>query len=453
MISRNCLIISDLDWVTKAIENLLLKEGFNVYTAKDGSSGITIAKKIPIQLVITGMVMPGLKGDEIIREIKNIDKETVVWVMTEEKNFNLDFVIEAMKLGADDYFVVFKDLPMDKMRKSLVNFIEKMELKRRNEELLKMVESKETEDEIQGNCEKIRGVLSIINKVAPTDVPVLITGESGTGKELAAKAIWKKSNRKDKIFIPINCGAIPENLLESELFGHEKGAFTGAYASKVGKLELANGGTIFLDEIGDMPFKLQVKLLRFLQEGEIERIGGSKPIRLDVRIISATNKNLEEEVKKGNFREDLFYRLNVIHIDMPPLRERGNDIILLANFFLKNLSKKEGKNIKGFSPLALSRMKEYKWPGNIRELKHKIHRAIILSSGELITAEDLGFYTSENRITLQEAKKQFEMNFIMDALMMAHGNISKAARSLGIARQQLQRYIKKYGINVEAYKK
>ncbi len=453
MISRNCLIISDLDWVTKAIENLLLKEGFNVYTAKDGSSGITIAKKIPIQLVITGMVMPGLKGDEIIREIKNIDKETVVWVMTEEKNFNLDFVIEAMKLGADDYFVVFKDLPMDKMKKSLMNFIEKMELKRKNEELLKMVESKEAEDEIQGNCEKIRGVLSIIDKVAPTDVPVLITGESGTGKELAAKAIWKKSNRKDKIFIPINCGAIPENLLESELFGHEKGAFTGAYASKVGKLELANGGTIFLDEIGDMPFKLQVKLLRFLQEGEIERIGGSKPIKLDVRIISATNKNLEEEVKKGNFREDLFYRLNVIHIDMPPLRERGNDIILLANFFLKNLSKKEGKNIKGFSPLALSRMKEYKWPGNIRELKHKIHRAIILSSGELITAEDLGFYSSENRITLQEAKKQFEMNFIMDALMMAHGNISKAARSLGIARQQLQRYIKKYGINVEAYKK
>ncbi len=452
MINRNCLIISDLDWVTRAIEELLLKEGFNVYTAKDGSSGITIAKKIPIQLVITGMVMPGLKGDEIIKGIKGVDKETVVWVITEEKNFNLDFVIEAMKLGADDYFVVFKDLPMDKMRKSLQSFIERLELKRRNEELQKMVESKETEDEIQGNCDKLRSVISIINKVAPTDVPVLITGESGTGKELAAKAIWRKSNRRDKIFIPINCGAIPENLLESELFGHEKGAFTGAYASKVGKLELANGGTIFLDEIGDMPLKLQVKLLRFLQEGEIERTGGSKTIRLDVRVISATNKDLEEEVKRGNFREDLFYRLNVIHINMPPLRERGNDILVLANFFLRTLAQKEGRYLKGFSPLALSRMKEYKWPGNIRELKHKIHRAIILSSGEYITAEDLGFYSSENRLTLKEARKQFEMNFIMDALMMSKGNISKAARSLGIARQQLQRYIKKYGINVEAYK-
>lgn len=452
MINRNCLIISDLDWVTKAIEELLLKESFNVYTAKDGSSGITIAKKIPIQLVITGMIMPGLKGDEIIKGIKGIDKDTVVWVITEEKNFDLDFVIEAMKLGADDYFVVFKDLPMDKMRKSLQSFIERMELKRRNEELQKMVESKESEDEIQGNCDKLRSVVSIIRKVAPTDVSVLVTGESGTGKELAAKAIWKNSNRRDKIFIPINCGAIPENLLESELFGHEKGAFTGAYASKVGKLELANGGTIFLDEIGDMPHKLQVKLLRFLQEGEIERIGGSKPIRLDVRVISATNKDLEEEVKEGNFREDLFYRLNVIHINMPPLRERGNDILLLANFFLRTLAQKEGRIMKGFSPLALSRMKEYKWPGNIRELKHKIHRAIILSSGEYITAEDLGFFSSENRLTLKEAKKQFEMNFIMDALMMSKGNISKAARSLGIARQQLQRYIKKYGINVEAYK-
>jgi DNA-binding NtrC family response regulator len=450
--TTNALIITDQDDVTAKISELLSRETIHVHTANNGRAGIQIAGTVPIHLLITGMVMPGMQGNEIIREIKAIDERTAVWVITEERNFNLDFVVQAMKLGADDYFVVFEELPLDKLHKSLQAFKEKIHLIEENQRLLRQVQSGEQRDTLLGNCEQIRLLMSLVQKVAPTDAPVLITGESGTGKEVVARTLWELSDRRDRPYVPLNCGAIPETLLESELYGHEKGAFTGAHSLKIGKLESARGGTVFLDEIGEMPLSLQVKLLRFLQEGEIQRVGGTRTIRLDVRVLSATSKDLDEEIAQGRFREDLYYRLNVIHLHLPPLRERGPDVQLLANFFLSQFTRKEKRPVSGFSQLALTRMQEYPWPGNIRELKHKIHRAVILAGGPVITAEDLGFVEAQHRLPLQEAKNQFELRFISDALITCGGNISRASQALGIARQQLQRYVKKHGINPGAYR-
>jgi len=451
--ATNALIISDRDEVTEALGELLSGEGFDVHTANNGRSGIGIAASVPVQLLITGMVMPGLQGHEIIQEIKKIDERTVVWVLTEEKNFNLDFVVQAMKLGADDYFVIFRELPLDKIRKSLQALRERIRLIQENQRLMAQVLSGEIRETLLGNCEQTRTVAALIQKVAPTDVPVMLTGESGTGKEVVAKCIWEQSDRRNQPLIALNCGAIPESLLESELFGHEKGAFTGAHTTKIGKLESAHRGTIFLDEIGEMPPNLQVKILRFLQEGEIQRLGGNRTIRLDVRIISATNTRLEEEIARGRFREDLFYRLNVIHIHLAPLRERGGDVVLLANHFLRVLCQKEKKEILGFSPLTLARMAEYGWPGNVRELKHKIHRAVILAGGPVITAEDLGLEDAPSRLPLQEAKDQFELRYITDALIGCKGNLSQAAKVLGIARQQLQRYVRKHGLSPGSFRR
>ena len=450
--TTNALIIADQEDVTAKIAALLSGEGIAVHTANNGRSGIQIAATVPVHLLITGMVMPGMQGNEIIREIKAIDERTAVWVITEERNFNLDFVVQAMKLGADDYFVIFEELPLDKLRKSLQAFQEKTRLVRENQRLHQQVQSGELRDTLMGHCEPIRVLRSLVQKVAPTAAPVLITGESGTGKEVIARMIWELSDRRDEPYVPLNCGAIPETLLESELYGHEKGSFTGAHSTRIGKLESAAGGTVFLDEIGEMPLGLQVKLLRFLQEGEIQRVGGTRTIRLDVRLISATNTVLDEEIAAGRFREDLFYRLNVIHLHLPPLRERGTDVLLLANFFLTQFTRKEKREIAGFSQLALTRMQEYPWPGNIRELKHKVHRAVILAGGPAITAEDLGFAEPQHRLPLQEAKDQFELRYITDALITCGGNISRAAAALGVARQQLQRYVRKHGLNPGAYK-
>jgi DNA-binding NtrC family response regulator len=449
----NVLIISDHDEVTASVAALLAEEGFpSVFTAPDGRTGIQLARRNPVHLLITGMVMPGLQGNEIIREIKKIHEQLAVWVITEERNFDLDFVIQAMKLGADDYFVIFRDLPLEKMRRSMQSLRERLQLVAENQRLLAQVSAAGSEDTLLGNCEAIRSISSLIQKVAPTDAPVLITGESGTGKEVVAKTLWRLSDRRNKPYVPINCGAIPENLLESELYGHEKGAFTGAHATKVGKLETAHQGTIFLDEIGEMPLNLQVKLLRFAQEGELQRVGGSRTIRVDARILSATNTDLAAEIERGRFREDLYYRLNVIQIHMPPLRERGSDVLVLANFFLQSLSRKENRPIAGFSPLALNRLQEYDWPGNIRELKHKIHRAVILAAGRVITVEDLGFTERHDRLPLQQAKDQYELRYITEALTAAGGNLSRAARTLGIARQQLQRYVRKHALDPREFR-
>lgn len=297
----------------------------------------------------------------------------------------------------------------------------------------------------------MKKVFDLVRVAAEYDYPVLITGKTGTGKEMAAKAIHRLSKRAHKPFVTINCGAIPENLLESELFGYEKGAFTGALTRKIGKFEQANHGTIFLDEIGELPLSLQVKLLRFLQESTIERLGGTQTIPLNVRIISATNLDLEEGVKKGIFREDLFYRLNVIHLTLPDLKKRSNDVLLIAQHFLAEESQRIGRRPPSFSTDALNAMIEYEWPGNVRELQNRIRRALATTTGKIITSVDLGFKEpSQNEgqriTTLKEAREKIEKDVIQRALALSGHNISHAARLLAISRPTLHDLLKKHGI-------
>jgi two-component system NtrC family response regulator len=289
----------------------------------------------------------------------------------------------------------------------------------------------------------------MVRKVARSDAPVLVTGESGTGKELTARAIHDLSARADGPFVPINCGAIPENLLESELFGHEKGAFTGAHSQRPGQLETAHGGTLFLDEIGELSLALQVKLLRFLQDGQIQRVGGRQLINVNARIVAATNADLEEALRNGTFREDLYYRLAVVVVKLPPLRDRGEDVPLLAQAFLQRYADESGRRVKGFAPDAMRALKEYSWPGNVRELENRIRRAVIMTDGSRITLADLGLdrsYARYTAMTLREARETLERDLVEAALSRNRGNMSRAADELGISRPTLYELLDKLGI-------
>ena len=318
-------------------------------------------------------------------------------------------------------------------------------------------------------CAPMLDIFNTVKRVAPTDASVLIMGESGTGKELIAKAIHRKSPRRDGPFIPINCGAIPENLLESELFGHEKGSFTGAHVTRPGKFELADGGTIFLDEIGELTQPLQVKILRFLQDQVIERVGGREPIQVDARIIAATNRDLEEMLSTKEFREDLFYRINTIRLDLPPLRERGEDILLLAMHFLNLYNREYSKNIRGFSNAAHGTLAAYPWPGNVRELENRIKRAVIMATGKLIQPEDLdlpyddelgggvkragnGGLSMQPGTTLKQAREETERRLVAGALLRSRGNISAAAKELDVSRPTLHDLMKKLDIDPGDFK-
>ena len=298
----------------------------------------------------------------------------------------------------------------------------------------------------------MQDVFTNIRKVATTDEPVLIMGESGTGKELVARAIHHLSLRQTRNFIPINCGAIPENLIESELFGHEKGSFTGAHVQRKGRFEMAEGGTLFLDEIGELPLNLQVKLLRFLQERIIERVGGREQIDVDTRVIAATNRDLKEAMKSGKFREDLYFRLGVIMIVLPPLREREEDVLLLAKAFLERYAEENKKRIKGFTDLAIDAIEQYVWPGNVRELENRIKRAVIMADGKKITPEDMEIGSAANkreRIGLKEAREAVEKEYILKALARNNGNVTKAATELGLSRPTLYDLMEKFGIPKE----
>jgi transcriptional regulator with GAF, ATPase, and Fis domain len=333
------------------------------------------------------------------------------------------------------------------------------QLEQENQSLQKMLEAK---GELLGQCPGMERVFAMIRRVAGSEVSVLVLGESGTGKTLVARAIHDLSLRKDKPFIVIDCGAIPENLLESELFGYEKGAFTGAYARKLGKFELANGGTVFLDEIGELPGPLQIKLLRVLQEGELEHIGGREVIKTDVRVVTATNRVLEHDVEQGRFRKDLYYRLNVITITLPSLRERGDDILMLASVFLERFAAKHKKRITSFDAAAKSALLSYQWPGNVRELEHKVERAVIMCDGARVDAGHLelapgpgepGPTCAPSPGRLKDAKSEIERNLLAQALSACQGDITATAKQLGIARQQIYRMMKKYKVSYEPPKK
>ena len=443
------LIIDDDEQIRKQIQWYLSDE-FDVYSVGDRLGAIEIFEKEKPQVVLLDLGLPphprdAVEGLQALDEMLSLDSMAKIIVVSgnsERKN-----ALAAVDKGAYDIFP--KPVDLDELKIVLRRVCRRVDLENENIRERNLA-SESFFGEIVGASPPMQAILKAIRKVASTDVPVLITGESGTGKELISNAIHKASGRKDGPFIAINCGAIPETLLESELFGHEKGSFTGAAVQRRGRLEYSNGGTLFLDEIGDLAHDLQVKLLRFLQEKVIERIGGRQPIQVDGRVIAATNRNLEEAVHAGVFREDLYFRLAVMKIHLPPLRERGDDVILLAEHMLAEYSKELKIPGKRFSKGALDAIRKYDWPGNIREMQNSVKRAIVLVSGNSIKAEDLELNAINSQasrlVSLKDARGATEREMLADALRKNNGNISKTAKSLGISRPTLYDLIARHGL-------
>ncbi|MBN2009290.1 PEP-CTERM-box response regulator transcription factor [candidate division KSB1 bacterium] len=447
------LIVDDEEGIRTQIKWALANE-YQVITASNIDEAISSFENSFPHLVTLDISLTengDREGLEILEKIMKMRPKTKVIMITghDEK----EMALKAIQLGAFDFYQ--KPIEIDELKVIIKRALYIQTLEKENEHLNAQVRNEKGFADIIGDCAQMNAVYDVMRKVLSTDVPVLIYGESGTGKELVARAIHYQSYRKNKAFIPINCGAIPENLLESELFGHEKGSFTGAYYKKEGKFELADQGTAFLDEIGELSPTLQVKLLRFLQEKEIERVGGKQPLTVDVRIVAATNKDLEKEIKTGNFRTDLYYRLGVITIKLPPLRERGDDIILLASNFLNKYAKEYNKNSLYFEALAQKRMLEYAWPGNVRELENRIKRAAIMTQSNFVSCEDLGLdeNASAKRETLVEIVDDVQKQYIIKALSKTNGNISKAARELGISRVTMYDLMNKLKVEVNKYRK
>ncbi|MGB9734906.1 MAG: sigma-54-dependent transcriptional regulator [bacterium] len=447
------LIVDDEENIRFTISNILSTNGYSVNAVSNGEDALLELKKHPYDFVLCDIKMPKMDGMELLR-ILQMNKIPTTMIMMSAYG-NIDSAIEAIKAGAYDY--IPKPFKPDELILTIKKAEERLKLYRENTILKQAVARDYDFKAIVGKSEKILNVLNEIKKVANLKTTVLITGESGTGKELVAKAIHYNSDRKERPFISINCGAIPEHLLESELFGYVKGAFTGAYTNKPGLFEVADGGSLFLDEIGEMPLNLQVKLLRAIEQSQIFRIGDTKSINIDVRFIAATSKELSDEVKKGTFRDDLFYRLNVFNIKLPPLRERQEDIPLLANFFLKKNNAKFSKNIKGFEDAVIDMFLKYKWYGNVRELENVVERACILAEGEFITAEVIPdtIKSKSNTIltgvldtgfSIKQAQRKLEMDLIQKALKETNGNKTKAAQLLEISLRALMYKLKEYNI-------
>ncbi|MEW6377606.1 MAG: sigma-54 dependent transcriptional regulator [Thermodesulfobacteriota bacterium] len=454
MIPKRILIIDDEENFRHMLSVILKKERYEVETASNGEEGIQKIISSPFDQVLCDIRMPQMDGLEFLRETQKMNVDATIIMMSAYGT--VDIAIEAMKLGAYDY--ISKPFKPDEIILTLRKAEEREQLRKENQQLRRAVEKEYSFENILSKNPKMQEIFDVIRKVASYKSTILITGDSGTGKELIARALHYHSDRSKNPFVPVNCGAIPENLLESELFGHVKGAFTDAIRTKKGLFEEADGGTLFLDEIGELPATLQVKLLRVLQEGEIRRIGESKPIKIDVRIVSATVKDLIKEVNEGRFRDDLFYRLNVLPIHIPPLRERKEDIPLLINHFIKKYSQSMNKNVMGIDPKALEIMMNYKWYGNVRELENTIERTIVLSDGENIELENLPpeireFQEEvqlgplvEEEYSIKKASKMLEANLIKKALRKTKGNHTHAARLLEISHRALLYKIKEYGI-------
>jgi DNA-binding NtrC family response regulator len=389
--------------------------------------------------------MPGMDGLSLMKNLKEDSGAPPIIVLTGKAT--VETAVEAMKNGAYDYLT--KPYKLDELVIVIERAYEFNRLSVKNKLLEQELVRKESPFEFVGKSRQLQEILALIKKVAPADSPVFIQGESGTGKELIANTLWHYSARKDAPFIALNCATLSENLIESEIFGHEKGAFTNAYQLKHGLVEVADKGTLFLDEIGEMPIALQPKFLRFLDSGEFRRVGGNKTLRVDVRMIAATNKDLSGLIKSGNFREDLYYRLNVINIAIPPLRERKEDIADLAEHFLKKYAQKLSKSIADFTAEALELLIGYKWPGNVRELENVIERAVILCECDQIGAEDLSIssYSAVAEMSINPSLEEMEKNYILRVLKEAGNNQSKASQLLGIDRKTLYLKLKKYGIN------
>ena len=455
MTKKRILVIDDEKNMCHMLQNILQKADYTVDTALDGAKGLKKISENEYDSILCDLKMPKTDGIEVLKRISHKLENTSIIMMSAYGT--IDKAIEAIKLGAFDF--ISKPFKPDEILISLKKAQEKMELRKENTQLKKQIneiENKFKFNNIIAKSKEMLSVFKLLNKISDYNTTVLITGESGTGKELIAKAIYFNSNRSPSPLIPINCGGIPENLLESELFGYKKGAFTGADKNKKGLFEEAHKGILFLDEIGELPLSLQVKLLRVLQENEIRPLGSTDTKTIDVRIIAATSKNLKEEVAKGRFREDLFYRLNVMNIELPPLKNRLEDIPLLCDYFINRYNEKFNKNVLKISSTGLAKLFNHSWPGNIRELENVIERAILLTDDDVLHSDDLyiqsglrrkdDFKEDSSGYSLKEAKKKLEKHMISKALEKTGGNRTQSSKLLEISHPSLLAKIKQYKI-------
>ncbi len=455
MSHEEILVVDDEKNIRGSLEGILKDEGYRVRGIATGEELLKQVGQAVPDLVILDVWLPGMDGLQTLEEVKRLHPELPVIMISGHST--VEAAVKATKLGAYDF--IEKPLSLEKTVLAVRNALDRQRLELENRALRQTLEQRY---EIVGESPTIQALRAQIQSAAPSHGRVLIRGESGTGKELIARAIHRQSLRRDKPFVEVNCAAIPDELIESELFGHEKGAFTGATTKRRGKFELADGGTIFLDEVGDMSLKTQAKVLRVLQEQTFERVGGTETLSVDVRVIAASNKALEEEIQKGTFREDLFYRLNVIPFEVPPLRERREDLPLLAAHFLRLFSEEYGKREKSLSPGAMDLLLQHPWPGNVRELRNVMERMVIMVQGDTIQDSDLGpslrarpaaaeapaDQVMEWDGTLREARERFERQYILRRLGEANWNITRTAERLGIERSNLHRKLKAYEIEL-----
>lgn len=448
------LIIEDDEAIRTQMKWALAQE-YEVFQAEDRETALHLLKEHKPAVVTLDLGLPPFpaetrEGLAALSEMLTEDPFIKVIVITGQGE--KEHALKAVAEGAHDFFI--KPIEIEELKVVIRRAFYVSQLERENRRLEREVSIQPFED-ILGTSSKMEEVFAVIRKAAPSEVPVLICGESGTGKELAARAIHRHSHRREGPFVVINCGAIPENLLESELFGHEKGSFTGAHMQRRGRIETAQGGTLFLDEIGELPLNLQVKILRFLQEQTIERVGGRAPIQIDARVVAATNQDLKKAVAEGRFREDLYFRLGVITITLPPLREREGDLFLLANVFLQRYGRERGKKVTGFTQQALRVMSQHTWPGNIRELENRIKRAVIMAEGSKITPADLEMPTGRDKypgLTLKEAREAVEKTMILKTLEKNKWKIAPTADELGISRPTLYELMEKLNISAPGRK-
>jgi len=453
------IVVDDDKTIRQSIYSYLhMRHYNNIDTANSGREALELIKKKGYDIMLLDLKLPDISGLEVLKKVKDYDNNISVIMITGYGT--IETAVQAIKRGADDYLLKpFKSFAILDLR--ITKLLEHRNLRAEYSYIKEQLDVSRGMNNIVGKSKKMLDVFNLIKKVSPSNSTILIEGESGTGKELVAKAIHKNSPRSENRFVALNCGAIPAQLLESELFGFEKGAFTGADYHKKGLFEVADGGIIFLDEISEMPKALQVKLLRVIQERRFQHIGGIDEIETNVRIIASSNRNLETEVKKSRFRKDLYYRINVIKIVVPPLRDRREDIPLLANYFLKKYSKEIGKNIESISPKVMSALVNYVWDGNVRELENIIERAVIMSEKAEITESDIPEHIFNYNIStlnnfkllpFQEAKKEFERYYLDKVMKKTRGNISEASRITLIPRQNIYEKLKRYEIKVENYR-
>ncbi|MCM2353854.1 MAG: sigma-54 dependent transcriptional regulator [Pseudobdellovibrio sp.] len=454
------LVVDDEESIREFLEIMLKKEGYEVTTAEDGAKARDILTKKSFDMIISDMQMPNLTGIELLRHVRESYPDIVFMIITAFGT--TETAVEAMKLGAYDYLT--KPFKIDEVRLNIANALRSKNLETEVRVLKKELVKEYSFQNMVGNSDAMHSVFNLIQRVSQAPTNVLITGESGTGKEVIAKAIHYNGPLKDKPFVTVNCGAIPENLMESEMFGHKKGSFTGAIADKAGLFEVADGGTLFLDEVGELPASIQVKLLRAIQERIIRRVGATDDMKVEVRIIAATNRNLEEMVSKNTFRQDLFYRLNVINIKSPPLRDRSEDIPLLANHFLRKYNDKLSKQIQSISVEAMDILKKYNYPGNVRELENMIERTVALEAGSTILPESLPpmvntpsgrKMASSNEIEigdegldLDKVIGQIEKELLIKAIHASNGVKKKAAKLLKISFRSMRYRVEKYSLGV-----